>query len=329
MKSSFKILSLVLSIALVFALFAACGEKVIEYETSPSSRTPSSSEEASSEPVSSDEVSSEEASSDNNPSENNSSDNTSSEEKPKPITETQRVFGKETYNYLSSLSTARSGWGQGVNYNEKNRPIDCETRREAYAKYDAYTIMPEENKVYLTIDEGYEYNNNTEKILDILKEKDVKVVFFVTLSYAKKNPALVQRMIDEGHIVGNHSSAHPDYTTLSLDEAYKDAVGLHNYIKENFNYEMTLFRFPSGSHSEQMMALMQKMGYKTLFWSYAYADWETDNQPDPAESLQKLTDRLHPGALYLLHAVSDTNVVIIGDFIDNIRAAGYDVVSEY
>lgn len=309
---------------MVFACLIACRENVVEYETSPSSETPSSSEDVSSEIVSSEETSSEEISS-----EETSSENTSSEEKPETITEIERVFGKEAYNYLSSLSTARSGWGQGVNYNDKNRPIDCETRREAYAKFDAYTIMPEENKVYLTIDEGYEYNNNTAKILDVLKEKDVKAVFFVTLSYAKKNPELMRRFIDEGHIIGNHSSNHPDYATLSLDEAYADAVKLHNYIKDTYNYEMTLFRFPSGSHSEQMMALMQKMGYKTLFWSYAYKDWETANQPDPTESLQKLTERLHPGALYLIHAVSDTNTAIIGDFIDNIRAAGYDISNEY
>ncbi len=324
MKSSFKVLSLVLVLSVIFFCLAACTKNEVEYETSQISATLSSSDEVSSEIVSSDEISSE-----NTSSEEISSENTSSEEKPKPVTEIEHIFGKETYNYLSSLSKKASGWGQGVNYNEKNRPIDCETRRETYAKYDAYTIMPEENKVYLTIDEGYEYNNNTAKILDVLKEKNVKAVFFVTLSYAKKNPELMRRFIDEGHIIGNHSSNHPDYTTLSLDEAYEDAIKLHNYIKDTYNYEMTLFRFPSGSHSEQMMALMQKLGYKTLFWSYAYKDWETDNQPDAAESLQKLTDRLHPGALYLLHAVSDTNVAIIGDFIDNIRAAGYDIVSEY
>ena len=322
MKNTLKTLSMLLVLSVAVGSLAACSKKVIEYETSASRTTPSS-ESSSSELVSSEEISSEEASSDN------LSSDTSSEEKPRPITEIERLFGKETYDYLTSLSNKSTGWGQGVNYNDKNRPTACVNLEKSYAKYDALTIMSEDMKVYITIDEGYEYNNNTAKMLDILKEKDVQAVFFVTLSYAKKNPELIKRFINEGHIIGNHSSNHPEYPTLSLDEAYADAMKLHNYIKETYHYEMTLFRFPSGTHSEQMMALMQKMGYKTLFWSYAYKDWETANQPDPADSLAKLTERLHPGALYLIHAVSDTNVAILGDFIDNIRAAGYDISNEY
>lgn len=236
----------------------------------------------------------------------------------------ESVFGKETADRLLALDNTKRGWGQGVQFDKKNRPQACLTYQNKFGKYDAYYIMPEENKIYLTIDEGYE-NGYTASMLDTLKEKDAKAVFFVTLSYVKQNPKLVQRMIDEGHIVGNHSAAHPSYPTLTLDKAYADAKKLHDYMVEKFDYEMTLFRFPSGENSEQMLALMQEMGYTTLFWSYAYADWDPNAQPDPAKTLKNLVDRLHPGALYLLHAVSATNAEILGDAIDAWRAAGYEV----
>lgn len=235
-------------------------------------------------------------------------------------------LGSDTVDYLMSLDNTMDGWGQGVNFDEYNRPRGATGAQNKYGKYDAYFIMPKENKVYLTFDEGYE-NGYTDDILDTLKEKNVSAVFFVTLSYAKNkdNQKLIRRMIDEGHIVGNHSSAHLSFPGMTLEAAYDDITELHNYIKNNFNYEMTLFRYPMGQYSERTMGLLQKLGYKTLFWSYAYADWDPDNQMEESKALKKVTERLHPGALYLLHAVSRTNANILGDVIDDFRAKGYEV----
>lgn len=300
-----------------------------------SSENPVSSVEASSGSGSQEQTSQKPPSSEASSSKNTSStasekqeDTTSSK-----VTSSESAFetavDEETRDFLNTLDKSRRGWGQGVNYDEQNRPILCTDAEQKYGKYDAVFIKNAENKIYLTFDEGYEYKNNTVAILDTLKEKNVKAVFFITLSYAKKNPNLVRRIINEGHVLGNHSSTHPEYTSISLEKAYRDTIDLHNYVKENFGYEMKLFRFPSGTHSEQTMALIQKMGYKSIFWSYAYRDWETANQPDETESLKKLTERLHPGAVYLLHAVSDTNTAILGDFIDNIRKAGYDTSIEF
>lgn len=296
----------------------------------------SSLEQASSDTtVSQKPVSSEASSNKNNSSKTSSAANSEKPKEPSSSKATssaptlENALGKKTIEYLQTLDKSRRGWGQGVNYDDQNRPILSVDAEKNYGKYDAVFIKKPENKVYLTFDEGYEYKNNTAAILDTLKSKNVKAVFFITLSYAKKNPELVKRMINEGHVLGNHSSTHPDYTDISLEKAYKDTIDLHNYVKDNFGYEMKLFRFPSGTHSEQTMALIQKLGYKSIFWSYAYRDWETANQPDKTEALKKLTERLHPGALYLLHAVSDTNTAILGDFIDNIRKAGYDTSIEY
>jgi len=226
------------------------------------------------------------------------------------------------FNEIGALDGTSNGWGPGVNRSEDGRPIAPVTFQEKYGKYAVDFIRPEKGVIYLTFDEGYE-NGYTPKILDVLKEKEVPAVFFVTLSYAKNNPELIQRMIDEGHIVGNHSATHPDMTSLSLQEAHDDVKKLHDYMLENFNYKMTLFRFPMGCYSERTLALLESMGYRSIFWSFAYKDWETDNQPDPTVAYSKITDFAHDGAIYLLHAVSSTNTNILGNVIDNFREQGY------
>lgn len=227
-----------------------------------------------------------------------------------------------TYSQIALLDGECQGWGHGGPIDEKtNRPTSPETFQKKYEKYNADFIRDDDGNIYLTFDEGYE-NGYTEKILDVLKEKQAPAVFFVTYDYAKRNPQLIKRMIDEGHIVGNHSYSHPSMPSMSLSEAAEDVKKLHDYIKEEFGYTMTLFRFPKGEFSEQCLALLNEMGYKSVFWSFAYQDWNADNQPDPAESLKKLNESIHSGGIYLLHAVSSTNAEILGDFIDTVRENG-------
>jgi delta-lactam-biosynthetic de-N-acetylase len=191
--------------------------------------------------------------------------------------------------------------------------------------YDAICLDTNNKKtLYLTFDCGYE-NGYTAKILDTLKEKNVSASFFCTLPQVKDNNELVARMIKEGHIVGNHSVTHPaaGLPSQSIDTQAEELMALHRYVKETLHYDMYLFRYPAGIHSDQSLALVQQLGYKSVFWSFAYRDWITDDQPDPAAALQQVTNRLHPGAIYLLHAVSSTNTQIMGDFIDYARAQGY------
>ncbi len=230
------------------------------------------------------------------------------------------------FEQIGALDGTSNGWGPGVNRGDDGRPLAPVMFQEKYGEYAVDFIRPEKGVIYLTFDEGYE-NGYTPAILDTLKEKQVTAVFFVTLSYAKYNPELIQRMIDEGHIVGNHSSTHPDMTSLSLQDAYDDIMQLHEHIKENFGYEMKLFRFPMGVYSEQTLALLQSMGYRSVFWSFAYKDWETDNQPDPTNAYERITGFAHDGAIYLLHAVSSTNTSILADVIDSFREQGYTLAA--
>ncbi len=227
----------------------------------------------------------------------------------------------------ATLATERNGYGQGVRFDDLNRPKGALDFNEEYSKYNAEAIQnTEEKTIMLTFDQGYE-NGYTAAILDTLAEKGVKATFFVVYDYAVRNPELVQRMIDEGHTVGSHSWHHYSMPELTVEEMTEEIMYLHDYMIENFGIQMTLFRPPKGEYSELSLAVTGDLGYKTVLWSFAYADWDTDNQPDPEESLQKLIDRAHPGAIYLLHSVSETNAEILGDFIDEMLAEGYMFVS--
>ena len=228
----------------------------------------------------------------------------------------------EDVEKLAGLSTERKDWGPGGPKDEKNRSQGSLLYNKTYGQYDAIFLKEDSNEVYLTFDEGYEFGLSGQ-ILDTLKEKGVKAIFFITGDFAKAEPELVQRMIDEGHVVGNHSWKHPNYSGLSVEEAEQDLMKLHDYVKENFNYTMRYFRFPAGNFSERALAEVQQLGYKSLFWSFAYKDWLTDDQPDEAESLTKIVDSACPGMVYLLHAVSKTNANVLADVIDGVAAKGF------
>ena len=183
--------------------------------------------------------------------------------------------------------------------------------------------MPAEGEIHLTFDAGYE-NGCTTEILDTLKEKNVKALFFVTYDYCKTNDELVQRMIDDGHIVGNHTYTHPSMPDCSESEMIEEVMALHDYVAEKFGYNMCYFRFPKGEFSEKSLDTVKSLGYTSVFWSFAYSDWDTNAQPDPAAALQKIKESTHSG-IYLLHAVSETNAQILGEVIDYWQNEGYNI----
>lgn len=239
----------------------------------------------------------------------------------KPIDSADFDFSK-----FSELENEAKGWGPGRQVDNKNRPVACDTYQKKYGEFGGVFIMPETEKVmYLTFDEGYEFEDCTSRILDTLKEKDVKAIFFITLDYATKHPELVSRMIDEGHIVGNHTAHHKLMPNITEEECVNEIVGLHNYVVENFNYEMTLFRPPEGLWSTKTMAIAKELGYKTVLWSFAYKDWETNNQMGVDQAFPRVAEAAHPGAVYLLHAVSKDNVKMLPDLIDYWEKEGYQL----
>jgi len=238
------------------------------------------------------------------------------------IPEKSKVISKLTDEEISNLNTKKCGYGQGLRLDDNNRPYCALDFNAEFEKYDSYAIKNEENVVYLTFDQGYE-NGYTGKILDVLKENNVKATFFILQDYAKKNPELVQRMIDEGHTLANHSVHHYSMPTLEIDVAKKEINDFHEYMKKEFNYEMDMFRPPMGEYSEKSLAITQACGYKTVLWSYAYADWDPAKQMEPSKALEKVTNAAHSGCIYLLHSVSKTNAEILNDVILNLKEKGY------
>ena len=229
------------------------------------------------------------------------------------------------YAQLAGLDTTRYDWGPGGPVDELNRSQGALAYNEKFGKYNAVFVEEDSKDIYLTFDMGYE-NGYTPAILDTLKEKGAKGVFFLTDHYAQSAPELVQRMIDEGHVLGNHSWGHPEnINELPLEEVEECITKLHTYVEDEFDYDMRLWRCPAGVFTEQQLALAQQLGYRTVFWSFAYRDWVVDDQPDPAEALDTMLTKAHPGAIYLIHAVSKTNSEILGQAIDGMREKGFTI----
>ncbi len=191
--------------------------------------------------------------------------------------------------------------------------------------FDAVCLDNKTNEkvLYLTFDCGYE-NGYTSKILDVLKEKNVTAAFFCTLPQMKSTPDLIARMINEGHIVGNHSVNHPDFTKLSHTEIINELKGFDDYIRENYGYSSMFFRYPEGKYSEKTLTSVNNAGFRCVFWSLAYADWDLENQKGSEYAKNTVLERIHPGAVILLHSVSPDNANALSEIIDEARKMGYE-----
>lgn len=236
--------------------------------------------------------------------------------------ETKPTNTNQQKDSISALSNSKAGWGLKTN-NEHQQPEIPTSINSLLKKYKAYWIgNPEDKIVYLTFDEGYE-NGYTPKILDILKSNDVKAAFFVTGHYVKTQPDLVKRMVDEGHIVGNHTDSHPSMPDIS-DEQIKQELQIVENEYQNITgiKGMTYLRPPKGEYSERTLALTSEMGYNSIFWSIALVDWvPMPNGSDQA--YQGVMDKLHNGAVILLHAISKDDTEALDKIIKDVKAQGY------
>ena len=192
-------------------------------------------------------------------------------------------------------------------------------------KYDAVYLGDTKEKVlYLTFDAGYE-NGCTEKILDALKKHNAPAAFFLVGNYIQQNGDLVRRMVNEGHTVGNHTMHHPDMSKISVQSAFqKELTDLEALYREVTGQEMQKFyRPPQGTYSESNLQMAKALGYKTVFWSLAYVDWQNDKQPSAEYAFSKLLPRTHNGAVVLLHSTSTTNAEILDELLTKWEQMGY------
>lgn len=220
------------------------------------------------------------------------------------------------------LSNNKRGWGLKKN-REHRQPEMPSSISGALSKYGGYWIgSPGEKVVYLTFDEGYE-NGYTPQILDILKANDVKAAFFVTGHYLEAQPGLVKRMVEEGHIVGNHTDTHPSLPDVSDQQIKKELQEVERKFEAiTGSKNMKYLRPPKGEYSERTLAVTREMGYHNIFWSMALVDW-LPMEGGPEQAYRGVMDNLHNGALILLHAVSKDNTLALDRMVKDIKAQGY------
>lgn len=228
---------------------------------------------------------------------------------------------------VQSASGGASSGNWGLSFQEEGQCPQGNVSIEELAEYNAYYAQDTEEKVlYLTFDAGYE-NGNTETILNALKKHNVSATFFVVGTYIESEPELIQRMIDEGHTVGNHTWHHPNMSGIeTMEEFKKELTAVEDAFRQTTGQEMTkYYRPPQGIYSESNLEMAKELGYQTFFWSLAYVDWYADDQPTKEEAFDKLLGRIHPGAIVLLHSTSSTNAEILDELLTKWEEMGYQV----
>ena len=228
-----------------------------------------------------------------------------------------------TVTILRGSALETGSWG--LSFRQEGAPpvgsAGADQLRKLDAAYLGDTTRP---VIYLTFDAGYE-NGATEKILDVLKKHEVKAAFFLVGNYIEKNADLVRRMAAEGHIVGNHTMHHPDMSRITDRTAFeKELKDLEILYKDVTGQDMPkYYRPPQGIYSEENLKMAQELGYKTVFWSLAYVDWNNDSQPTKEQAFSKLLPRIHNGAVVLLHSTSRTNAEILDELLSKWKEMGY------
>lgn len=229
--------------------------------------------------------------------------------------------GISDFSKYHNLSNKAYGWG--FKKNKGNEPDIPDSIKDMFSKYNTYYMDQNKPKsLYLTFDEGYE-NGYTAQILDVLKKTETPAAFFVTAPYLKKETELIKRMIDEGHIIGNHTVNHPNLAKCDLKKAASELSQLNSLFSELYGGNMIYMRPPEGEYSEQVLALASDMGYKTIFWSFAYRDWDINNQKGADFAYNSTVPYLHDGAILLLHAVSKDNANALESIINYAKEQGY------
>lgn len=213
----------------------------------------------------------------------------------------------------------------GLSFRTEGSPPVGTVNAATLAGYDAaYIGDTTQKKIYLTFDAGYE-NGCTEKILEILRKHQISAAFFLVGNYIEKNADLVRQMVADGHIVGNHTMHHPDMSKISDLAAFrKELEDLENLFEETTGQKMEkYYRPPQGVYSEENLKMAQSLGYKTVFWSLAYVDWNNNSQPTAEYAFSKLLPRIHNGAVVLLHSTSQTNGAILDELLTKWEDMGY------
>lgn len=228
---------------------------------------------------------------------------------------------KEESEY-SGLSNNKLSWW--IKRDDNHQPSGCDTTIDI-SEYNGYYCVPgeEEKVIYLTFDCGYE-NGYTAQMLDILKDENVPACFFVTQTYIRDSRDLVVRMKEEGHQVGNHTVTHPSMPAITFDKMVNEIRTCASYMEETTGYAMDpYFRPPSGEYNEKVLAVANDLGYKIIFWSIAYLDYDVNKQPGAEYVKEHFRKYHHNGAIVLMHNVSSSNAEALRTVIQELKSEGY------
>lgn len=222
------------------------------------------------------------------------------------------------------LASAKS-FGWGFKRNQNHKVPDIGKYQQEIEGTNSYYVDKNKKNIYLTFDAGYD-NGVLPKILDVLKSKNVKSTFFVTGDFVTRESDLLKRIVDEDHIIGNHTWGHKDITTLSKDELKVQLEKVEDAFFKLTNKPMEkIFRPPAGKFNKESLNNIKELGYATFFWSIAYVDWNTDGQKGRDYAYNNVLSQLHDGAIILMHTVSQDNCDALPDLIDEIRNQGYEI----
>ena len=224
------------------------------------------------------------------------------------------------------LSNKKIGWGIKRAQNYEQPDLGSSNLKLLKQYYGIAMGNSEDKFIYLTFDNGYEAGY-TNQILDVLKQNEVKATFFITAHYLNTASDLVQRMIEEGHIVGNHTVNHKSMPSQADEEIKDEVMNLHTAVYQKFGYEMKYIRPPKGEYSQRTVSVTNNLGYKTVMWSLAYDDWDENKQGREEYGKQKILENIHPGAVILLHGNSKDNSNILDYCIKEIKKMGYEFKS--
>ncbi|MCP3029054.1 delta-lactam-biosynthetic de-N-acetylase [Halobacillus sp. A5] len=225
--------------------------------------------------------------------------------------------------FFSPLSVSAEGWG--FEKDKQGNAPDVGRYGPMIEEHDGFFVDNSGDKVvYFTFDNGYE-QGYTDDVLNVLREQEVPASFFVTGHYINSAPDLVKRMVKEGHIVGNHSWSHPDFTTVSKQKIKQELEQVESAVAEMTEQNtMTFLRPPRGTFNPKTLEWTRELGYIHAFWSVAFVDWETDRQKGWEYAFNNVMEQIHPGAVILLHTVSEDNAEALEHLIIELRKRGYE-----
>ena len=235
------------------------------------------------------------------------------------------VCALRAVNRLGAAEAAAGITDWGLSFQSEGAPPVANASQDYLRNFDAlYVGDTNKKEIYITFDAGFE-NGNTERILDALKKHGVKATFFLVGNYFETQPELVKRMAEEGHTIGNHTYSHPDMSKIGDIQSFQTELQKNEALyRDVLGSEMPkLYRPPQGKFCEENLKMAQQLGYSTVFWSLAYVDWYTDDQPTPEQAFSKLLPRIHPGAVVLLHSTSSTNAEILDELLTKWEETGY------